>query len=179
MMLVRSAKFVARTQMVIVGSDDGHLRVFNYNTAEEVKNWKAHEDYIRCLVVHPTLPYVLSSADDRTISLWDWEKVCQVTTTAIRMTPFLRDGQTRKCSKATSIMSCQSRLIQRTLPPLPPPPSTALSKFGVWTQARPTSPWKAMMGINRGSTASLITPGVISLILFPLLTTSEWIHYFF
>jgi coatomer subunit beta' len=29
---------------------------------------------IRCVAVHPTLPYVLSSSDDMLIKLWDWEK---------------------------------------------------------------------------------------------------------
>ena len=35
---------------------------------------EAHTDYIRCLEVHPTQPYVLSSSDDLQIKLWDWEK---------------------------------------------------------------------------------------------------------
>jgi coatomer subunit beta' len=50
------------------------LRVFNYNTHEKVHSWDAHSDYIRCIAVHPTLPYVLSGSDDMTIRLWDWEK---------------------------------------------------------------------------------------------------------
>ena len=29
----------------------------------------------RCLAVHPTQPYILSSSDDMLIKLWDWEKV--------------------------------------------------------------------------------------------------------
>jgi coatomer subunit beta' len=60
---------------VICGADDVYLRVFNYNTTEEVKKWEAHIDYIRALAVHPTLPYVISGSDDVTIKLWDWEKV--------------------------------------------------------------------------------------------------------
>ncbi|KAF5941961.1 hypothetical protein HYC85_019603, partial [Camellia sinensis] len=32
------------------------------------------EGNIRCVVVHPTLPYVLSSSDDMLVKLWDWEK---------------------------------------------------------------------------------------------------------
>lgn len=41
---------------------------------EKLKEWDAHTDYIRYIEVHPTLPYVLSSSDDMTIKLWDWEK---------------------------------------------------------------------------------------------------------
>ncbi|KAG0072564.1 hypothetical protein BGZ89_005145 [Linnemannia elongata] len=71
---VRAAKFIARKNYVITGSDDMQLRVFNYNTHEKVHSWDAHSDYIRCIAVHPTQPYVLSGSDDMTIRLWDWEK---------------------------------------------------------------------------------------------------------
>ena len=41
---------------------------------EKIKEFEAHADYIRSLEVHPTLPYVLSSSDDMTIKLWDWDR---------------------------------------------------------------------------------------------------------
>lgn len=50
------------------------IRVYNYNTMDKIKVFEAHTDYIRCVAVHPTLPYVLSSSDDMLIKLWDWEK---------------------------------------------------------------------------------------------------------
>lgn len=50
------------------------ISVYNYNTMDKVKAFEAHVDYIRCLSIHPTLPYVLSSSDDMLIKLWDWEK---------------------------------------------------------------------------------------------------------
>ncbi|KAL0663347.1 hypothetical protein Bca4012_100184 [Brassica carinata] len=71
---VRSAKFVSRNQWVVAGADDMFIRVYNYNTMDKIKVFEAHADYIRCVVVHPTLPYVLSSSDDMLIKLWDWEK---------------------------------------------------------------------------------------------------------
>jgi coatomer subunit beta' len=71
---VRSAKFDARKQWVVAGADDMFIRVYNYNTMDKVKVFEAHTDYIRCVAVHPTLPYVLSSSDDMLIKLWDWEK---------------------------------------------------------------------------------------------------------
>jgi coatomer subunit beta' len=71
---VRSAKFIARKQWVVAGADDMHIRVYNYNTMDKIKVFEAHTDYIRCVAVHPTLPYVLSSSDDMLIKLWDWEK---------------------------------------------------------------------------------------------------------
>ena len=71
---VRSAKFIPRKQWIVASSDDMHIRVYNYNTMEKVKTFEAHMDYIRCVAVHPTLPYVLSSSDDMSIKLWDWDK---------------------------------------------------------------------------------------------------------
>lgn len=70
---VRAAKFVPRKSWVVTGSDDMHIRVFNYNTLERVHQFEAHSDYLRSLVVHPTLPYVISSSDDMLVKMWDWD----------------------------------------------------------------------------------------------------------
>ena len=60
-----------------MGCDDGCIHVFNYTTSEHVKEINAHSDYIRCIITHPTLPYVLSCSDDLSIKLWDlsWQEV--------------------------------------------------------------------------------------------------------
>lgn len=76
---VRSAKFIARKQWIVAGADDMFIRVYNYNTMDKVKAFEAHTDYIRCVAVHPSLPYVLSSSDDMLIKLWDWDKGWQCT----------------------------------------------------------------------------------------------------
>lgn len=36
------------------------IRVFNYNTLERVHMFEAHADYIRCIAVHPSQPYILT-----------------------------------------------------------------------------------------------------------------------
>ncbi|CAM9848812.1 unnamed protein product [Lampetra planeri] len=71
---VRAAKFVARKNWMVAGSDDMQIRVFNYNTLERVHMFEAHSDYIRCIAVHPSQPFLLTSSDDMLIKLWDWEK---------------------------------------------------------------------------------------------------------
>lgn len=38
-----------------------------------MKDWKAHDDFIRGLDVNETLPYILTCGDDMLIKLWDWE----------------------------------------------------------------------------------------------------------
>jgi len=70
---VRSGRFIARKNWIVVGSDDFQVRIYNYNTGEKVAQFEAHPDYIRSIAVHPTRPYVLTSSDDMTIKLWNWD----------------------------------------------------------------------------------------------------------
>ncbi|KAJ2962985.1 hypothetical protein NQZ79_g1994 [Umbelopsis isabellina] len=76
---VRAAKFIARKNWIVTGSDDSQIRVFNYNTHEKVASFEGHPDYIRCLAVHPSQSLILSGSDDMTIRLWDWEKGWKMT----------------------------------------------------------------------------------------------------
>ncbi|KAA1093245.1 hypothetical protein PGTUg99_000289 [Puccinia graminis f. sp. tritici] len=48
---VRCARFIARKNWFVCGSDDFHLRVFNYNTSARVAAFEAHPDYIRLAIV--------------------------------------------------------------------------------------------------------------------------------
>ena len=58
-----------------MGSDDTKIRVYNYNTSEKLKTISGeHTDFIRHLVVHPTMPYILSCGDDDRIIMFDWDK---------------------------------------------------------------------------------------------------------
>lgn len=70
---VRSGKFIARKNWIVVGGDDFQIRVYNYNTGEKVTQFEAHPDYIRYIAVHPTKPYILTCSDDLTIKLWNWD----------------------------------------------------------------------------------------------------------
>lgn len=71
---IRSGKFIARKNWIVIGCDDYRIRVFNYNTGEKVTDFEAHPDYIRSIAVHPTKPYLLSGSDDLSVKLWNWEK---------------------------------------------------------------------------------------------------------
>jgi len=71
---IRCAKFIARKHWFVAASDDMRLRVYNYNTMEKIYDVdQAHNDYIRNVEVHPSLPYVVSTSDDMTVKLWDYD----------------------------------------------------------------------------------------------------------
>ena len=59
---VRSSKFVARKNWIITGSDDGQIRIYSDRTFEQVRMFKAHTKIIRCIAVHSTESYVISSS---------------------------------------------------------------------------------------------------------------------
>ncbi|KAJ7971904.1 Coatomer, beta' subunit [Quillaja saponaria] len=71
---VRSAKFMARYNTIVAAADDKFIREYDYVKMQKIIEFEAHEDYIRSLAVHPTLPYVLSAADDNAIKLWSLKK---------------------------------------------------------------------------------------------------------
>ena len=41
------ARFIDRKFWVATGSEDKHVRIFNYNTMERVHKFKAHDDWVR------------------------------------------------------------------------------------------------------------------------------------
>ncbi len=63
---VRATRFVPRKNWIVTGSDDMSIRVYNYNTLERLHMFEAHSDYVRCIVVHPTQPFLLSSSGENT-----------------------------------------------------------------------------------------------------------------
>lgn len=79
--VVRTATFIPHKEWIVVGADDGVIRVYNYNTMESVVEFKAHTDFIRSIVVHPSLTYILSASDDKCIKLWNWENGWECTKT--------------------------------------------------------------------------------------------------
>lgn len=70
---IRSSKFIVRKHWIAVGADDLMIRVYNYNTMEKVAEFESHADYIRCIVIHPTLSLIFSSSDDTSVKTWDWD----------------------------------------------------------------------------------------------------------
>ncbi|KAK2961432.1 Coatomer subunit beta' (CopB') [Blattamonas nauphoetae] len=71
---IRCGKFIPAKNWFVVGADDKCLRIYHLDSGELVKKWEAHDDFIRSIAIHPTKPYILSSSDDYTSKLWDYEK---------------------------------------------------------------------------------------------------------
>ncbi|XP_037472105.1 tyrosine-protein kinase JAK2-like isoform X2 [Triticum dicoccoides] len=80
---VYSAKFVEREGWFVVGSGDGCIYVYDYNTMEDVELIEeAHDSHrIVYLAVNSTHSFVLSTSDDHKIKLWDWTNEWQCTRT--------------------------------------------------------------------------------------------------
>ncbi|XP_012703840.1 uncharacterized protein LOC101766045 isoform X2 [Setaria italica] len=69
-----SVKFIARQQWAVSGDSRGTIHVYTHtDELENVKIIDAHSGAVRSLAVHATQPYLLSSADDHLIKLWDWD----------------------------------------------------------------------------------------------------------
>lgn len=71
---MRTARFIAHKNWIVTGCDDLTVRVFHVDTSALVASFKAHDDYVRYIDVHPTKSFILTSGDDKTIKLWDWDR---------------------------------------------------------------------------------------------------------
>ncbi|EFP02447.1 hypothetical protein CRE_01096 [Caenorhabditis remanei] len=70
---VRSAKFIPQKNWISTASDDRKVRIFDSESFNLIREFEAHSDFIRSIVIHPTLPYLISASDDKTIKVWDWK----------------------------------------------------------------------------------------------------------
>mmetsp|Transcript_60005 Transcript_60005/g.141984 ORF Transcript_60005/g.141984 Transcript_60005/m.141984 type:complete len:296 (-) Transcript_60005:55-942(-) len=70
---VRAVQFLFQSgkELIVSGSDDCHIRVHDLSSLRLEKAFVAHDDFIRSLSVHATLPLLLSTADDKLAKIWD------------------------------------------------------------------------------------------------------------
>ncbi|CAL5034601.1 unnamed protein product [Urochloa decumbens] len=73
--LIFSVKFIARMQWVVYGDFHGFISVRTYvDKLSEIKSFRAENDVVTALAVHPTHSYLLSCSKDNLIKLWDWDQ---------------------------------------------------------------------------------------------------------
>ena len=48
------------------------MRVWNFKAKKCVFVLRGHLDYVRCVHIHPELPWVISGSDDSTARLWNY-----------------------------------------------------------------------------------------------------------
>ncbi|XP_037441855.1 coatomer subunit beta'-2-like [Triticum dicoccoides] len=80
---VKFLKFIARKQWFLAGADDGFIHVCTYGTeiVQQIMSFRAGSSSVTAMTIHPTQPYVLSSAYGSPIRLWNWEEGWQCTRT--------------------------------------------------------------------------------------------------
>lgn len=78
--VVRCAVFHSTKDLLVCGSDDFLVRIWNVNikSATEVHGnfafaLSGHTDYIRSVQFHPASNWLLSASDDRSLRIWDCE----------------------------------------------------------------------------------------------------------
>jgi coatomer subunit beta' len=97
--------FVARKQWYLTGTNTGHVKVYSYETMEDVKTFKAHDDNVRSLDIHPTKPYLLSASYDKRIKLWIGRRAGSVLKLLTRSASYLKSN-----------LSLQVQVILQALP---------------------------------------------------------------
>ncbi|CAL6053918.1 Coatomer_beta' subunit [Hexamita inflata] len=71
---IRSIKYIADGIYFAVGSDDGRLRIYDSFSFQLRQNIKAHVDFVRSIVLHPSAPVILTAGDDTIIRAWSYNK---------------------------------------------------------------------------------------------------------
>lgn len=73
--LISSVKFIARMQWVAYGNFNGFISVRTYvDKLTEIKSFRAENDKVTALAVHPSHPHLLSCSKDNMIKAWDWDQ---------------------------------------------------------------------------------------------------------
>ena len=100
---VRSVAFSPKGKLILSGSEDNSIRIWDLATGESVKSLRGHGSSVRSCTFSPDGEMVLSGGDDESVRLWNvrgYEEVRVLHATvfaghedAVLSARFLRDGQ--------------------------------------------------------------------------------------
>ena len=58
-------------ELLATGDADGRIGLWRATHAEQIKTWKAHENWVRAVIFSPDGKLLISCSDDYTVKLWD------------------------------------------------------------------------------------------------------------
>ncbi|WP_086756473.1 NB-ARC domain-containing protein [Nostoc sp. 106C] len=70
---VRAVALTPDGKYVISGSRDTTLKVWNWQTGEELRTLVGHTSYVNAVAFTPNGKYVISGSDDYTLKVWNWQ----------------------------------------------------------------------------------------------------------
>lgn len=70
---IRTCAILVKMDWVLVGSDDGHVSVYELSKYRKIKSFDAHGDFIRKIESHPQKPVFITASDDTTLKMWTYE----------------------------------------------------------------------------------------------------------
>ncbi len=70
---VNAVALSADGKYLISGSDDKTLKVWNWQTGEELRTLNGHSSSVKALALTPDGKYVISGSGDRTLKVWNWQ----------------------------------------------------------------------------------------------------------
>lgn len=66
--------------MIISGSWDNTIKIWNFETGSEIATLSSHSDPVTSVVLSPDDKYIVSSSEDRSIKIWNLETASLITT---------------------------------------------------------------------------------------------------
>ncbi|KAG0721193.1 U3 small nucleolar RNA-associated protein 15 [Chionoecetes opilio] len=85
-------------QLLLAGSEEGHIKLFNHRQKQLLRIFKGHEGPTHCVDFIPGVSHAVSFSDDKTAVVWDISNEDKVCTLAGHM-DFIRTGLTSPASQ--------------------------------------------------------------------------------
>jgi WD40 repeat protein len=70
---VRAVAFSPDGNYAISASHDKTLKVWNWQTGQEVRTLEGHSDWVRAVAFSPDGNYAISASHDKTLKVWNWQ----------------------------------------------------------------------------------------------------------
>lgn len=96
--LAYGGKFKQDGQLLLAGSEDGQVKLFNYKQKQLLRLFKGHEGPTHRVDFIPNLPQIVTFSDDKTAIVWDMSDESRICTLSGH-TDFIRAGMASPASE--------------------------------------------------------------------------------